>query len=538
MKKELFKISSLAFVTTLLLTGCGNKNRNADSYDKNGRLIIELRNMYFNKWDSSGDPYTDIIQEKFGVTFDHSAYSDIDWSQQVAGEVNSDTLPDVFHYDIESFNFGNTYKTWAEYYENLKPIPSDLSRWPNIKKIFDKASHIDSLKINGKYYGIPIIYNMDDPEKEFSAFTYYYRRDWAKQLGVYQDDDVYTWDQFTALLEAFDGKAGVDAAMGDADWAFPSITNFYKSSPHCFTKDSNGKAICNFTSPEYMVGLKEAKKFAVTEKYYCDQSANQGKTLTHDYFKNGKIGVYFDNISLSNYITMRTDIRNARPSITEEELNDASAIMKVKNPQGKFCLEGSENWFSMTLFNSRISDNKMNKILDVIDYVLSDEGTMLAIYGIEDEDYFMVDGEPELNEANWIKNSRGEYPERSNGAKSLRYMATLSNNTNSYDPYMQTSLNKSAREILDKWTQDMKEALANNELQIFEEPADIKWMSTESKDEFTDGMLNSANAIVLNYCYGTSGITTDEIFKSKFNTTDRGSKWTKTLNEINAKLGK
>lgn len=534
MKKELFKISSLAFVTSLLLTGCGRDDRNADKYDKYGRLILEIRNMYFNKWDSSGDPYTDVLQEKFQVSFNHSAYSDIDWSQQVAGEVNADILPDAFHYDIESFNFGNTYKSWAEYYENLKPLPTDLTPWPNIKKIFDNATNIDALKINGKFYGIPIIYNLDDPSKDFSSFTYYYRRDWAKSLGVYKDNDVYTWEEFEAVLDAFSKKAGVDAALGDADWAFPSITNFFKSSPHCFTKDANGKAICNFTSDEYITGLQKAKEYCVVKNYYCDQPANQGKTLTFDYFKNGKIGVYYDNLSLSNYISMRTAIKNARPSITDDELDDASAIMKVKSPDGKFCLEGSENWYSMTLFNARISDNKLNKMLDVIEYVLSEEGEKLAIYGIENEDYFINDGEIELNPANWIKNQKGEYPERSNGAKSLRYMATLSNNTNSIDPYMSTASNKKALQIIDAWTAEMNAAKIAGDLRLFQESADIKWMSTESKDEFTDPLLNAANAAVLNYCYGSSGLTTLDAYKGQFNT----STWTKTLNEINAKLGK
>ena len=39
------------------------------------------------------------------------------------------------------------------------------------------------------------------------------------------------------------------------------------------------------------------------------------------------------------------------------------------------------------LFNYDISDNKMNKILDIIDYLLGEEGTRLAIYGKEGTKY-------------------------------------------------------------------------------------------------------------------------------------------------------
>lgn len=532
MNKKIVNLTALLCCSAGLLAGCGkDKNRNKDEYDESGRLILNMRNMYFSTWDNVEDPYTKIIQDKFGVTFDHSAYSDIDWSSQVSGEVNSQTMPDVFHYDIESFNFGNTYKTWADYYECLKALPDDLSPWPNVQKIFKRASNIDALKVNGKYYGIPLIYDLENPNKTFSSFTYYYRRDWAKDLGVYKENDEYTWEEFIAVLEAFNGKTGVDSALGDADWAFPSITNFYKNSPHCYTYNSSGKVVCNFTSDEYITGLQKAKEF--TGKYYADQAANQNKTLTFEGFRTSKIGVYYDNISLSNFIKMRTAIKNARPGITQEALDDASAIMKVKGPDGKFALEGSENWYSMTLFNKNISDLKLTKVLDVINYVLSEEGKMLAVYGIEGEaeDYWIEDGKVVLNPDNWIKDpNTGEYPARSNGAKSLRYLATLSNDTNSIDPY----IDQHANEIITTWQNEMVAAKANGTLRLFEEPKEIKWLSTEAKDEYTDGLLNAANGTVLNYCYNSSGITTIEKYKNEF----KDPNWSQALSEINTALGK
>jgi hypothetical protein len=69
------------------------------------------------------------------------------------------------------------------------------------------------------------------------------------------------------------------------------------------------------------------------------------------------------------------------------KVDDAAAIMKVKGPDGKFALEGTDNWFSMSLFNYDISDTKMKKILDLLDYLLGDEGTKLAVYGKAGYDY-------------------------------------------------------------------------------------------------------------------------------------------------------
>ena len=89
----------------------------------------------------------------------------------------------------------------------------------------------------------------------------------------------------------------------------------------------------------------------------------------------------------------------------------------------------------MTLFNYDISDTKMEKVLDLLDYLLSPEGTRLAIYGKEGYDYTMEGDKVVLSEMGWEKGQDGKYGPKVNGAKYLRYMATLGNDTKSYDPY-------------------------------------------------------------------------------------------------------
>ena len=38
-----------ALMSLTSLTACGNQN-GADEYDKNGRLILNLKNVYFDQW--------------------------------------------------------------------------------------------------------------------------------------------------------------------------------------------------------------------------------------------------------------------------------------------------------------------------------------------------------------------------------------------------------------------------------------------------------------------------------------------------------
>ena len=526
MNQKLLTMSALLCCSIVGLTGCKKKNQ---------EHVLKLRNLYFSSWDGS-DPYTDVIEEKFGVTIEPSSYDYNSWGEQVMGEVNGDNIGDVFHFDLESFNFGNTYKNWAEG-GIIKPLPRDLSKWPKVKKIINQTSNIDYLKIDGDIYGIPLAYNQDDPSKDFSSFTYVYRRDWLKQIdaSLVHDNDVYSWDEFKSIIEKFserdDVQAGNSCAIGDVAWGFPSLTNFYKDSPHCYSVQPDGTVVNAFTTQGYKEGLELTRQYALaTPTKYFDQVSNTKNTKAYDEYKGGHMGIYYENLSLSNYTTLRKDIKSLRPGITDEALNDATAIMKVKGPDGKFHLEGSENWFSMTFFNADISDSKQEKILDILEYLLSEEGTKLAIYGKQNVDYFVDENDDiELISDSWTMTD-GEYVTKINGAKYLREMITLNNDTASFDPFT----DQKSYDIITKWTNDMKTAKTNNELVTFGEPPYVKWLSTNLKDQHTSSMIGEGNDFALKYAFGDENLPTINDYVAKFNT----AKWNNTIAEVNRALGK
>jgi len=77
----------------------------------------------------------------------------------------------------------------------------------------------------------------------------------------------------------------------------------------------------------------------------------------------------------------------------------------------------------------------------------------------------------------------------------------------------------------------MKKAKNEGKLRVVKEPADISWMSTPSKNDKTEGLLNDANTAVLKYCFDKISF---ETYKKEF----ESNNWKKVLDEINAKLGK
>ena len=340
---------------------------------------------------------------------------------------------------------------------------------------------------------------------------------------------MYTWEQFQALLSAFKQafKDTEIAALADVEWGFPSVINFYKNEPHCFAIE-NGKAVASYTTNKYIEGLNYAKSLVDGGVYYDDQySANDGDIAKRYY--GGRVGVFYENLSLSNYTTLRKKMWERSEIDTKQKLDDATAIMKVTGPDGKYALEGTDNWFSATFFSGGISDAKMEKLLDIMEWLLSDEGTMMAAYGKEGYDYEKNGNEVTLLEAGWEKDINGNYVEKFNGAKYLRYMCTLGYDLYDYDPLV----DKDSYKILTDWSKYMNTQYNAGNLRILVEDSHIKWLTTFYKAENSGKMLDDANATVMNYVYGQTVKTLDD-YKAKFNT----DTWNKVLNEINKELSK
>ena len=535
-KKIIYGAVLTALMSLGALTGCGRKS-GEDKYDKDGRLILNLKNVYFDQWQGE-DMYTDIINEKFGVKINATNYAYEDWDTMVNTAINGNNLTDTIQFNLKAYNFGSTYESWVDF-GMLKALPDNMSKWPNLKNMLDNISNMDALKIDGKLYGIPIANDIKNPQKDFSNFTYVYRRDWAKKIDemypdrepVYREGDVYTWEEFTRLCDAFNTNFKALSGMSqgsvlvDEEWAFPSVTNFYKDAPHCYAKDSSGKAIANFAGEKYLAGLEVAKEFVSGKKIYSQDQFNFAANKANQLYLGGQAAILYDNYSLANYIKLRKLFKASQKLV---DLDDGTAFLKIKGPDGKFALEGTENWFSMTMFNADISDKKQEKILDILDYLLTEEGTRLAIYGKEGYDYSIVDGKVVLSEMGWEKDSMtGQYATKTNGAKYLRYMATLGNDTKSFDPFTE----QDAYNLLNAWQEEMKAAKAAGNLRVVKEPADISWMSTPSKNDKTEGLLNDANTAVLKYCFDKISF---DAYKKEF----ESNNWKKVLDEINAKLGK
>ena len=181
----------------------------------------------------------------------------------------------------------------------------------------------------------------------------------------------------------------------------------------------------------------------------------------------------------------------------------------------------------MTLFDYRISDKKQKLVLDMLNWLLGEEGTRFSIFGFEGYDYDIVDGEIVPKPEAWPKDQNGQFAEKSNGAKYLRYLVSLGYDTLAEDPLT----DKDAVNYLNEWDAKMKTALEHNELKVLKERAEVMWLTTPEKALNSGNMRTVALQDVMKYVYNKDIKTVDQ-FKNRF-----GSVWDKVLKEINDALG-
>lgn len=515
-----FLCMTVLLLLAIVLIGC-QENTSGDTVELN------IANLYFVELD---DEYTEWIEEKFGVTFKTRNYSWADWDQQVTSAVNSDNLPDVFHWNLQP----STYPTMARWAQGmmLKEIPS-LDNYPNVKRLVESVNGLDKMKIDGKLYALPLVKNPTNLDVEYSEFTYIYRKDWAKRLAtenpskyghLYKEDDVYTYSEFKELLYAFkeNDMAGNNKTipLADVEWSFPSVLNYYKKAPFNYVlNDTSDSFIWNHTTPEMTSGVNDAKKLAEDGIYWADQySAKEGSALTK--FKSGVVGAYFENITLSNYSTIRKEFKANNPNI---DVNEGTALMHLKKDDGKFVYEGAYNWWSVTMFSSDMSDEAMHKLLEILDWLYSEEGTMFATYGFKDRDY-TVDENGKVTVL-WEKKSNGEYANKKIGARYLRYIMSLNNDILFDDP----TLDKKTKEAYVDWKNHVDENIENNNVYIMPLYEDMNWLSATNKNMYAS-LDKEAQAAMISFIFGKGGWT-------EFNQTAQ-SKYSEVLKEINAALNK
>lgn len=432
MKLTLKRIICLIFAVILSLTvfvGCNNDNKDSGSGGReiypggdgmdDGRLTIFRWN--FSGVNAARKSNTTIyrkLREVAGMNLYASTAGAADWKTKLNTMFATQMLPDIF------VSMGPEQP--KVYYDMIDDgvliCVSDFvseTQYPNIYNQLQKYEFLakNLYYSNGKHYGIPVSHTLEH--------TMYIRLDWLENLNepsklrsIIADEqnisesavtsemlEKWRFKEPTDLLEFYrvcraftlydpDGNGkndtyGYTSAGGESmfadSWAFIAFDAGYD---YMVDPDGDGKYEASWTADNTQKAisyLNDLYKSGYVDPSWYENSLDEKQ----DAFVKGKAGMMeahaWYNTIISSYIAANTTA-TFKPSI-EESSEKIGMFAPPAGPNGTYGIPGNPNFWTLTCLNAGMSDEELTAALKLIDYMLSDEGTDLLIYGQEGEHF-------------------------------------------------------------------------------------------------------------------------------------------------------
>lgn len=355
---------------------------------------MEISVAYWNIREMAGrsgnpDAIQRLIEERFNISL---ALTDVNWFDyedryNVMAATNS--LPDIFATNMTG-GAGSSLSTSLKSLVNKKAIralPEDLSGYPKVQAVLQMVQG-DATQLYGKNYTIPRC-SFEDETLSSSDAGLLVRKDWMETLGV---GDPQSLEEFQQMLVAFakedpDGNGKADTiglnvnnrqAMGK--WVILGIA------PECNVYswvERDGVFVPCFITTEF-----EPVVAAYRELYTCgalDPDFHLKKTddAVLD-FVQGKLGA----LEYKSSPSALADVVTQWQMYQDAPFEDCVKLLHIfPAPDGNRYSNSSSPAWSESAFSSKVDDEKMERILSIYEFLLSEEGWYLTRLGIQGEDY-------------------------------------------------------------------------------------------------------------------------------------------------------
>ncbi len=315
-------------------------------------------------------PMIQALNKKFNVDLKIQWVPSANYQEKLNVIAASNEFPDVFLVLFPEFN------KWKKQglFLDTQPV---LSQYPNLSKIPKEA--LSTLNPKGKVLGFPI--SVTQARDSFSV-----REDWLKKLNLSVPK---TLDEFYEVAKAFatkdpDGNGKQDTV------GFTFLMNTTKNTPEGIEfimasfglgnewKEVNGKLV------PYQTQVEEWKNFLT----FMNKAYNEG-VLDQDFavnkagsntqkFEGNKVGFAYLNPNQWNF-----HIQSVK------KLAPEAVVTPIEPPKGPTGLTGGPYYemLNKVVINAKIDPKKQRRILMILEYFLSPEGSDFIKHGIEGVHY-------------------------------------------------------------------------------------------------------------------------------------------------------
>jgi len=328
------------------------------------------------------------LQEKFNIEFEWWPLTWGNYIDQTRVWLNSDSAPDITMLDVAA----SRYSEYLDWVEAGLFRPYDLDKYPNLSEVYNKMIIGKKYEVNGKLYAWPSIVDMS--QYDFvQANGYFYRKDWAQAVGLYQEDEFYTWDEWWTLMDAVmkqdPGKNGPGKTIGiiaPSDWQFPKfITGAISPYLLTFKQQEDKTWVWGPTLPESLEAIKKTKELYDKGYIWRDQPLVKPEDYKNNFAANLVFAVTGSNVGVNGWTNdFIKPLEAANPGIKGEE---AVSWATVTGPNNRLTVWQAGDTWSQTAMNHNLSDEKAERWQAVLDFLASDDGYNFRTFGIQGVDW-------------------------------------------------------------------------------------------------------------------------------------------------------
>ncbi|MDQ0655961.1 extracellular solute-binding protein [Paenibacillus sp. W2I17] len=370
-KLGLVSIMALSLVTA----ACSSKNAASGVPEDGKPLPVSIMSMYFTPEPPGADNViVQEIEKKTNTDLNITWVSPNSYGDKVNVTLASGDIPDLMLVD-EPFSAQVRTMVQQGAFWDLTPYIQD---YPNLAN-FPAESWINTKQADGNNYGIPRVRPV-----EGGAFLFL-RKDWLDNLNMEVPE---TTDELYEVLKAFtkddpDGN-GQDDTIGLTGLVNQNNMGSYWAIVSAFTqttgdwKDVDGKLVNVNLMPEMRDALEWLSK-AYKEGVISEDLAVLKESQTKDHLNAGRAGAAVNTVEAA-----------WEPMEAQLKSNPDANFLPLVSMNGYVNKDGG--FFGMFVIPKTVSEEKMKKLLELMDYGASEEGGTLAGYGLKDVHYTEENG--------------------------------------------------------------------------------------------------------------------------------------------------
>lgn len=323
---------------------------------------------------AGSDAMLDFLMEEFSICFQIVRIDSTDSSYVHRRLAASNSLPDIILYDSEwDLNYFVTNNA-------VRALPSNMSDYPNLKK-YITYPYSRALQYNGKIWGIPrSLYSEEQDTAKYSVVIY---KDIFNSLNV---DKPTTLEQWFSLLSRIKSLYPDLIPLTSVDpQAMFYLTHYYASAAYTWIWE-NGEYVPGFYTEAFYDSIDLLRRFWLSGLLDPNfMNVGSGRPLGLDRFLMKQAAAMICEVTPHEWMSGTVSLWNKLyPHVS---LNDQMEILFL--PSGKDGIYGEADALSLSsiYFSANVTDEKMKRILSMLDWLCSDEGMTFRRYGLPGEDY-------------------------------------------------------------------------------------------------------------------------------------------------------